>query len=703
MDEVARAVFGQPDLSQATGSLEVHTTPLPLPENGAWLLSRLAAMGETSSAFTQVLAAQERTLDEARVLDTTDFGKMEAGTVPNTESVRHLAQWLMRISFTPDVSKVSAGSRGIIQRRIDVLQSRAPNVVSYMLNPAAHVVRLSAAYAPFVGPAPGDQPTATEFEDLMADIFGVKFQEATASDRIGMFLFALWILRQELVLGNFPLDGRIDLLWLGLLLGPAKANRTWRTALAHLDADMADALPLELPVWGFSWYPQATAPSTDRKRLLRAAKRLKTVPVFIYDIVADTVLKQRVPLFCSPIVAEPLVIEAPLAGRPVRWFGVLLDVRNAREAAEHTLLQGTLDVDLTQKLKRYVFALGVGPSTSFRAPPFPFLVFGLALGDAGKYVRTRDVKVYPRGRCLRCYNPDMLLAGIEERRTVCTWDMRILPAQRTGPDLIEAHFELDWHWKVILAALGSATDQLFMYTVAEQAEAAVRFWGDDVSVGSGNPIVRLLAETGAHPPHDIDHFTRVALRKIAWELLFAAQALERIGRPANDETSINDTRGKNVLREKQRAQELADAMRTEQMVRYQGQHSVDRMDPDYLLLESDLESPLIAVGITAHASVVTSDGIIWGAMLDILQNMREYQAQALPGIRQRALEATPDPVGNPYALDNEQVRKELLGHYIKVKGMAERFNKMLHAQNPDLQPLPNFDVAFTNELEVLRA
>lgn len=703
MDALASYAFAQADLTAAAGRLPVATAPLALPEDDTSLSARLSAAGQPTNAFEQAAAREIRVLDGTRALDASGFPTIDGDDI-DVQRVSLMARTLMRVSVQIDESKVREGARQRVANRFGERQGQANNVLSYILNPAAYAVRVTRVYAASnsnLTQPPADEPRATEFEDLMTDIFGVLFSTVQeASDRIGMFLFTLWVLRSELQLGSFPLDGRVDLLWMGLLLGPEKAGLAWRSAYARLDQDTVDALPVAMPEWGFFWVPTATVPTASAPRLLRHALRLRTVPRFVYDVVANSVDLSRLPVSVLPMVGEDVTLMIQTPPRDVRWFAMLLDAQTAREAAERDMLPGRLDIDASALLNRYVFDLGVQGAPVIKAPPFPFVLFGLSLSatEETKYNVTRMVQVYPQAYCARSHSSELMLAGVESRKV--TWELPVLQPRDPLSELTEAHYTLVWHWNQVRLAVGG----LFaMYSVGQMAEAAVALWDTRTDRrDSDNSIVRALAN--APNPPVVDAVLRSTLTAIARELLYETQARERSGMPAEHEDDIRYTRGILMLHEKRRARQQRGHAAT--VVRYEGQSSATKLYPDFLLLQSDVDSPLIAVADTSRATIVVSDGPVMTEMLDILRELNAYQQTALPGLRALVAVQEAEDIDNPYgaaALRNPATRRDLLAHYSKVKGLADRFNGLLAAPNPDLEMVPDFDLAFTNELAALRA
>lgn len=703
MDALAAYALGQDGLTAAAGRLPVSTSPLPLTDDDTSLSVRLSSAGQPTNAFEKAAAREVRVLDGTRALDSSGFSTLGQDEI-DVSSVRRMATQLMRISLAPDLDKVREGARGRVQRIMQDRQRVARQVTSYILNPAAYAVRVSRLYAPYTAPAPQNEPSQTEFEDLMADIFGMAFNTvASASDRIGMFLFTLYVIRSELDLSSFPLDGSVDLLWMGLLLGPDKAGLPWRSAYARLDQDVVDSLPLELPEWGFYWVSTATVPTNAAARLRQHALRLKTVPRFVYQVVADSIDLSRLPVSVLPMVGEDvtLIIQAP--PRPVRWFATLLDAQTARDAAERDMLPGRLDIDASAIMDRYVFDLGEVGAPVIKCPPFPFIVFGLSLSatDDTKYNVTRVVQVYPQAYCVRSHSSELMLAGIEEKQRRVRWELPVLQPYDPMSEVTEAHYTLVWHWNQVRLSLGGQLP-FGLYSVSQQAEAAVRLWANDAAFDAENPIVRALALNDGRLPA-VDPLLRPTMESIARELWYETQARERAGQPARHESDIRYTRGLLALRERQRAR--FENRGATSYVLYEGQASATKLYPDFLLLQSDIDSPLIAVADTSRATIVASDGPSQTEMLEILRELNAYQRRALPGLRERVAVQVAEDVIDPYgarALDNPETRRELYGHYLKVKGLADRFNRLLSAPNPDLEQVPDFDLAFTNELRVLR-
>ena len=702
MDQLAAYAFNEEDLTAAAGRLPVSTSPLPLADDDTSLSVRLSSAGQPTNAFEKAAAREVRVLDGTRALDSSGFSTLDQAEI-DTSSVRRMANQLFRVSLEPDYDKVREGARDRVRRIVQDRQRAARQVTSF-LNSVAYAVRVSRLYAPYVASSPQNEPSPTEFQDLMTDIFGMSFDTvASADDRIGMFLFTVWAIRAELDLSSFPLDGSVDFMWMGLLLGPDKAGLPWRSAYARLDQDLVDSLPLELPEWGFYWVATATVPTNAAARLRHHALRLRTVPRFVYKVVADSIDLSRLPISVLPMVGEDvtLLIQAP--PRPVRWFATLLDAQTAREAAERDMLPGRLDIDASAIMDRYVFDLGEVGAPVIKSPPFPFVVFGLSISadDEKKYNVTRVVQVYPQAYCVRSHSSELMLAGIEEKQRRVRWELPVLQPYDPMSEISEAHYTLVWHWNQVRLSLGVQLP-FGLYSVSQQAEAAVRLWANDAAFDSANPIVRALALNAERPP-DIDALLRPTMESIARELWYEAQARERTGQPARHESDIRYTRGLLTHRERQRAR--FDNRGGKSYVLYEGQASSTKLYPDFLLLQSDIDSPLIAVADTSRATIVVSDGPSQTAMLEILREINAYQQRALPGLRDKVTAQVEEDVLNPYgaqALDNPETRRELYGHYLKVKGLADRFNRLLAAPNPDLEEVPDFDRAFTNELRVLR-
>lgn len=711
MDELAALAFGQNGLSPQERRLPLSVEPAPLPEDDTSLSARLSAAGKPKNVFQTAAARQVQVLDGLRVLDTTSFpatppepvGRFPGSPAVDATSVQSLAESLLRLSFDALYNNVRPAGRRAVRQDFEPKKAAATDVMRSFLNPLAYIVRAAGSFTPYVAPRPGQRPDANQFEYLITDIFGQAFVDtASQNDRLGMFLFTLLALRHELRLQLLPLRGEIDLLWLGVLLGPEKTGPEWRGAVAALNSNLADALPLKLPEWGFYWPTTATIPAETADRLRAAALRLGTVPRFVFDVVAASVDLSLLPLTSTPLVGDRFTVQLAPTGMRMKWYAVLTDVSTAREAAGRKLLPGALDLDASAAWNGYVFDLG-SETPDFQTPPFPFVLFGLGRRPQdreNKYTVTRVVQVYPMARCTRCHSNKLLLAGIEETREQCIWEVPVILPHNPLDDVREAHYTLVWHWNQVQTLLGVAVEP---YSVAQQAEAAVRLWENATTRDSANPLVRALADV---PTEEllltVDPLLRSTFENIARELWYIAQERERVGRPARHEDEIQYARGLLMARERMRTRYSA---QEPSHVRYIGHHNIQTPNPDFLLLENDLDNDLIIVANTSRASIVSSDGATQLAMTEILRQVNEYQARALPGLRQRTAPVDGDDLYDPYsaAARGDALRSELLGHYVKVKGFAERFNALLAAPNPYLAPLPDFDTAFTNELEALRA